>query len=149
MMAYRSDDVFSFTAFDPATLTESYRAFTEKGVAQTRETYSRVKTAAEEASKAAEATLQSAQAGSVEIGLKAIEALRINTDLSLSHMESLMGVKSVSEFLELQTTFIRKQAELTVEQAKSLQDATRKMAEAVSQPGKEAAEKAMSNFKAA
>ena len=43
----------------------------------------------------------------------------------------------------------RKQAELTVDQARSIQDATRKLAEAVSQPGKEAAEKAMSTFKAA
>jgi phasin len=148
-MAYRTDDVFSFTAFDPAKLTESVRDFTEKGAAQSREAYARMKTVAEDASKTVESTMQSAQAGSVEIGLKAIEALRTHADLSLSHMEALLGVKSVAEFLELQTTFIRKQAELTVEQAKSVQDATRKMAEAVTQPGKEAAEKAMSTFKVA
>lgn len=148
-MAYRTDDVFSFTAFDPAKITESVRDFAEKGAAQSREAYARMKAVAEDASKTAESTMQSAQAGSVELGLKAIEALRTNADLSLSHMESLLGVKSVAEFLELQTTFIRKQAELTVEQARSIQDATRKMAEAVTQPGKDAAEKAMATFKVA
>ena len=148
-MAYRNDDIFSFSAFDPAKLTDSFREFAEKGAAQSREAYAKVKAATEEATKTVETTMQSAQAGSVEDGLKAIEALRTNADLSLSHMEALLGVKSVAEFVELQTSFVRKQAELTVDQARSIQDATRKLAEAVSQPGKEAAEKAMSTFKAA
>jgi phasin len=148
-MAYGTDDIFSFSAFDPARLTDSFREFAEKGATQSREAYAKVKAATEEASRTVETTMQSAQAGSVEVGLKAIEALRTNADLSLSHMEALLGVKSVSEFVELQTTFIRKQAELTVDQARAIQDATRKLAEAVSQPSKNAAEKVMSTFKAA
>jgi phasin len=148
-MAYGTDDIFSFSAFDPARLTDSFREFAEKGATQSREAYAKVKAATEEASRTVETTMQSAQAGSVEVGLKAIEALRTNADLSLSHMEALLGVKSVSEFVELQTTFIRKQAELTVDQARAIQDATRKLAEAVSQPSKDAAEKVMSTFKAA
>nr|CAD6424773.1 phasin [Rhizobium sp. Q54] len=148
-MAYGTDDIFSFSAFDPARLTDSFREFAEKGAVQSREAYAKVKAATEEASKTVETTLQSAQAGSVEVGLKAIEALRTNADLSLSHMEALLGVKSVSEFVELQTAFIRKQAEITVDQARAIQDATRKLAEVVSQPGKDAAEKVMSTFKAA
>ena len=148
-MAYRTDDIFSFSAFDPAKLTDSFREFAEKGAAQSREAFAKVKAATEEATKTVETTMQSAQAGSVEVGLKAIDALRTNADLSLSHMEALLGVKSMAEFVELQTTFIPKQAELTVDQARGIQDATRKLAEAVSQPGKEAAEKAMSTFKAA
>ena len=148
-MAYKTDDVFSFTAFDPAKLTESFREFAEKGATQSRDAYAKMKTAAEEATKTVETTLQSAQAGSVELGLKAIDALRTNADMSLSHMEALLGVKSVSELFELQTAFIRKQAEITVEQAKSMQDAARKLAENVSQPGKVAAEKVMATFKAA
>jgi phasin len=148
-MAYRTDDIFSFSAFDPAKFTESFRDFAEKGAAQSREAYAKVKAATEEATKTVETTMQSAQSGSVEIGLRAIDALRSNADLSLSHMESLLGVKSVAEFVELQTSFIRKQAELSVEQAKGIQDASRKLAETVSQPGKEAAEKVMSSFKAA
>ncbi|MGK9052333.1 phasin [Neorhizobium petrolearium] len=148
-MAYRTDDIFSFSAFDPAKLTESFREFAEKGATQSRDAYAKMKVAAEEATKTVETTLQSAQAGSVELGLKAIDALRTNADMSLSHMEALLGVKSVSELLELQTAFIRKQAEVTVEQAKAMQDAARKLAEDVAKPGKEAAEKAMATFKVA
>jgi phasin len=148
-MAYRTDDIFSFSSFDPAKLTESFRDFAEKGASQSREAYAKMKAAAEEATKTVETTVQSAQAGTVEIGLKAIDALRANADLSLSHMEALLGVKSVAELVELQTSFLRKQAEVTVEQAKTMQEASRRLAEDMVKPGKEAAEKVMATFKTA
>lgn len=148
-MAYRTDDIFSFSAFDPSRLTESFREFAEKGATQSREAYSRMKAAADETTKTVETTMQSAQAGTVEIGLKAIDAFRTNADLSLSHMEALLGVKSVAELVELQAGFLRRQAEVTIEQAKAMQEATRKLAEDVAKPGKEAAEKVMATFTAA
>ena len=75
--------------------------------------------------------------------------MRVNTDNSLSHLEELLGVKSFSEVIELQTAFVRKQLELGVDQAKSLQDASRKVAEDVAKPGKSAVDKAVKEFKAA
>ncbi|WP_113554024.1 phasin [Rhizobiales bacterium] len=147
MATKKTDDVFSLSSFDPAKFTDSFRDFAEKGAVQSKEAYAKMKTAAEEATKTVEATLESAQTGSVELGLKAIDALRTNAENSLSHMEALLGVKSLSEFVELQTSFVRKQAELAVEQAKSMQEATKKIAENVTKPGKDAAEKAMSSFK--
>ncbi|CAH0339556.1 phasin [Rhizobium sp. CECT 9324] len=142
-------DIFSFTAFDPSKMQESLRDFAEKGAAQSKDAYAKLKTATEEATKTVEATVQTAQAGTVEIGLKAIDALRTNAEMSLAHMEALLGVKSVAELVELQTSFIRKQAEVTVEQAKSIQETAKKVAETVTKPGKDAAEKVMSTFKAA
>ena len=147
MATKKTDDVFSIASIDPAKLSESFRDFAEKGAAQSKEAYAKMKTAAEDATKTVEATLESAQSGSVELGLKAIDALRTNAESSLSHMEALLGVKSLSELFELQTAFIRKQAELAMEQAKAMQEATRKVAEDVAKPGKAAAEKAMSTFK--
>ncbi len=149
MASKNTSDVFSFTAFDPSKFSETFRDFAEKGAAQSKDAYAKMKAAAEEATKTVETTMQTAQAGTVELGLKAIEALRTNADMSLSHMEALMGVKSVAELVELQTSFIRKQAEVTVEQAKAMQEAAKKVAETLTKPGKEAAEKAMSSFKAA
>jgi phasin len=146
VLAY-TDDIFSFAAFDPAKLTQSWHAFAEKGAGQSRDAYGKMKTAAEEATRTMESTIHSAQAGSMEMGLKAIDVMRTNTEMSLAHMQSLMGVTSMSEFLELQTTFVRKQAELGVEQARSMQEAARKVADEVSKPGKEAAEKVMDSFK--
>lgn len=148
-MAYRTDDIFSFSTFDPSRLTDSFREFAEKGATQSREAFTKIKDAAEEATKVVETTMQTAQSASVEIGLKAIDAMRTNADLSLTHLESLMGVKSVAQLIELQTSFIRKQAEVAVEQAKALQETARKASEDVTKPAKEAAEKAISSFKTA
>ena len=147
MATKKTDDVFSIASIDPAKLSESFRDFAEKGAAQTKEAYAKMKEAAEDATKTVEATLESAQAGSVELGLKAIDALRTNAEMSFSHMEALLGVKSIAELVELQTAFLRKQAEVAVEQAKSLQETSKKVAEKVSAPGKSAAEKAMKSFK--
>jgi len=144
-----AEDVFAFAAFDPAKLTESYREFAEKGMVQSKEAYAKLKDAAEDATKTVEQTLESAQAGSVELSLKAIDTVRTNADNSLSHAEALLGVKSVAELFELQSAFFRSQAEAAVEQAKELQEAARKVAEDVSKPGKAAYEKAAKNIKAA
>jgi phasin len=147
MATKKIDDVFSIASIDPSKFSESFRDFAEKGAAQSKEAYAKMKEAAEDATKTVEATLESAQAGTVELGLKAIDALRTNAENSLSHMEALLGVKSVSELFELQTAFLRKQAEVAVEQAKTLQETSKKVAEKVSAPGKSAAEKAMKSFK--
>ena len=144
-----TDDVFGFAAFDPSTMTESAREYTEKGLAQSKEAYDKLKTAAEDATKTVEQTLETVQAGSVELGLKAIDAVRTNADNSISHVEALMGVKSVAELIELQSSFFRKQSEAAVDQAKQLQDAARKVAEDVSKPAKAAYEKAAKTIKVA
>ncbi len=146
VVAY-TDDIFSFSAFDPAKLTQSWREFAEQGTTHSRDAYGKMKTAAEEASRTVESTIHSAQTGTMEFGLKAIDALRANTEMSFSHMERLMGAKSFSEVLELQAAFVRKQAEFTVEQAKTMQEAAQKMADEVAKPGRQAAEKAMDAFK--
>ncbi|WP_064681660.1 phasin [Rhizobium bangladeshense] len=149
MATIKTDDVFSIASFDPSKVAESFREFAEKGAQQSKDAYAKLKTAGEEAGKTLEATVQTAQAGTVEIGLKAIDVLRVNAESSLSHMEALLGVKSVAEFVELQTSFLRKQAELAVDQAKSMQETTKQVAEKLAKPSKEAAEKAMASFKVA
>ncbi|MBX5142851.1 phasin [Rhizobium lentis] len=149
MATIKTDDVFSIASFDPSKLAESFREFAEKGAQQSKDAYAKLKSAGEEAGKTLEATVQTAQAGTVEIGLKAIDVLRVNAETSLSHLEALLGVKSVAEFVELQTSFLRKQAELAVDQAKSIQETTKQVAEKLAKPSKEAAEKAMASFKVA
>ncbi|MCB1445985.1 MAG: phasin family protein [Rhizobiaceae bacterium] len=142
-----TEDVFSFSNFDPAKFSDNFREFAEKNSVKTKEALSKMKEATEEASKTVEATLQNAQAGTVELGMAAIGMIRSNTESSLAHLESLLGVRSVSELFELQTAYLRKQAEAAVEQAKVFSETSKKVVENVSKPGKDAAEKAMSSFK--
>jgi phasin len=149
MVAKKIDDVFAIPSFDPAKITDSMREFAEKGAVQSKEAFAKMKTAAEDASKTVEVTMETAKAGSVELGMKAIDTLRTNTETAFAHLEALMGVKTMAELFELQTSFVRKSYETAVEQAKSMQEASKKIAEDLAKPGKEAAEKAMSAFKAA
>ena len=142
-----NEDAFAMNAFDASKLTENFRDMAEKSTEKSKEAFGKIKDVAEDATKTVEATFQSAQNGSVELGLKTIDAVRSNVEASLSHMEALLAVKSPSELFELQSAFFRKQAEVAVAQAKSLQETTRKIAESVIKPGKDAAEKAFSGFK--
>lgn len=143
-------ETFAFAAaFDPSKMGETYREFAEKGMAQSKEAYDKMKASAEDATKTVEQTLETAQAGSVEFGLKAIDAMRANTEKSLSHLEAMLGVKTVSELVELQTAFVRSQAETAVEQAREMQDAMRKLTEDVTQHGKAAYEKAAKSIQTA
>jgi phasin len=144
-----SAEMFEFPTFDVSKMTDSYREMADKSVNQTKEAYAKAKTVAEDATKAIESTLETAQAGTVDLSLKAIDAARGNVEHSLSHMEALLGVKSVAQMIELQTGYFRKQAEMMADQAKTMQEAARKLAEDVAKPTKTVAEKAMNEIKAA
>lgn len=144
-----SAEMFEFPKFDMNKMADTYRELADKSAAQSKEVYSKAKTAAEDTTKALETTLESAQAGTVELSLKAIEAMRTNSDLSLSHMEAMLGVKSVAQMIELQTGFFRKQAEVMADQAKMMQETARKVAEEVSKPVKAVSEKSMAELKTA
>ncbi len=144
----KSEDTV-FAAFDSAKVTDQVRDFAEKSVAQSKDAYAKMKESAEGAQKTFEDNLKVAQTASSEVALKAIAALRVNAEAGLDHLESLIGVKSFSDFVELQTSFFRKQAELVADQAKDLQAVTAAAAEKVSAPVKAAFDKAAKEFKAA
>ena len=142
-------ETIEFPTFDASKATDQIRTFAEKGLTQSKEAYAKMKSSAEEAQKAIETTYESAKTAGNEVSLKAIAALRANTELTLSHLESLLGVKSVSEFVELQTAFVRKGVEMSVEQAKDMQATTSKAAETVAKPIKGIFEKAVKELKVA
>ncbi|RWB02569.1 MAG: phasin [Mesorhizobium sp.] len=130
-------------------VTDQFRAVAEKGVEQSKEALSKLATGAEATQKALESSFETAKTASNELSLKTIAALRANVEASFSHLEALVTVKSPSEFVELQTDFLRKQVEKTVEQSKELQAAATKAAEDVSKPIKDVYEKAMKDLKVA
>jgi phasin len=138
-----------FPSFDASKATDQIRAFAEKGVEQSKEAYAKLKTGAEETQRALESSYETAKGVSGELSLKTISALRSNAEAGFSHLEALMGAKSLSEVMELQTAFLRKGFETTVEQAKDFQSIASKAVEEVSKPMKTAFEKAMKEIKAA
>ncbi|CAN7332021.1 phasin [Mesorhizobium sp. LjNodule214] len=138
-----------FPTFDASKTTDQIRAFAEKGVEQSKEAYTKLKTGAEETQKVLESTYETAKTVSSDLSLKTIAALRANAEAGFSHLEALIGAKSLSEVVELQTAFLRKRVETTVEQAKEFQAVASKAAEDVSKPVKTAFEKALKDIKAA
>ncbi|MFU0503869.1 phasin [Pseudaminobacter sp. NGMCC 1.201702] len=138
-----------FPTFDASKATDQIRAFAEKGVEQSKEAYAKLKTGAEETQKALESTFESAKTAGNELSLKSIAALRANAEAGFSHLEALVGAKSLSEVIELQSSFLRQRVEVAVEQAKDFQAVSTKAAEDVTKPFKNVFEKAFKELKVA
>ncbi|RWG90705.1 phasin [Mesorhizobium sp.] len=142
-------ETVEFPSFDASKATDQFRAFAEKGVEQSKEAYAKLKNGAEETQKVLESTFETAKTVSSDLSLKTIAVLRANAEAGFSHLEALVGAKTLSEVVELQTAFLRKRAEMAVEQAKDLQAVTSKAVEDVAKPVKTAFEKAFKDVKAA
>ncbi len=148
-MAYHSDDFFGFSAFDPGRMMDGFRDAAERAAEQSRQAGTRMREAVGDATKTVEDTFQSARAGSLEIGMRAADAMRSSADLSMAHVQALAGVRSLPDLFELQSRFVRQHAELVLEQTRGMHETIRTAAEQVAKPGVAAAERAMSAFKAA
>lgn len=132
---------------DPSEYLEGLKKMAEDGLGKTKEAYEQAQVAFEQAQKDAEANMNTVQEHTSKISLAALEAVRSNTESSLSYMESLIGVKSIADVMEIQTSFARKQAEVAADTAKSMQTLYQDAAQDVSAPAKDAADKAMKAFK--
>ena len=112
----------------------AFREFAERGVAQAKETYEKMKAAAEEATDVLEDTYSTATKGASDYGLKMIEAARVNTNAAFDFAGELMTVKSLSEVVELSTAHARKQFEALTAQSKELTALAQKVATETAEP---------------
>jgi phasin len=115
----------------------AFRELAEKSVSQAKETYEKMKSAAEEATDVLEETYTTATKGVSDYGLKVIEAARANTNAAFDFATQLMTVKSVSEVVELSTAHSRKQFEALTAQSKELAAIAQKVATETAEPVKE------------
>lgn len=143
----QTSDVFAFPGVENVPFADQFRSMAEQSMSQSKEAYDTMKTSVEEAQKAVETTMESAQNYGSKMSLSAINAMRANAELGFAHMEKLVGVKTLAEAFEVQTSYFRKQAELAADQAKEWQDSSKEAFEAVSAPAKAQAEKAMATVK--
>ena len=115
----------------------AFREIAEKSVSQAKETYEKMKSAAEEATDVLEDTYATATKGVSDYGLKLIEAARENTNSAFDYATQLMTVKSLSEVVELSTAHSRKQYEAVTAQTKELAAIAQKVAVDTAEPVKE------------
>jgi phasin len=120
----------------------AFRELAEKSVSQAKETYEKMKSAAEEATDVLEDTYATATKGVSDYGLKVIEAARENTNAAFDFATQLMTVRSLSEVVELSTAHTRKQFEAVTAQTKELAAIAQKVAADTAEPMKESFGKA-------
>jgi phasin len=140
---------FDFASFPQVEVPAPFREFAEKGVAQMKAGYDKLKTAAEEATDVIEDTFETARAGATELNLKALEAVKTNTDATFGFIRSLMTAKTLAEAVELQSTFAKAQFEALTAQTKDFQETAKKVAEETIEPSKAAMTKTFKDLKVA
>ena len=122
----------------------AFREFAERGVAQAKDTYEKMKAAAEEATDVLETTYSTAAKGASEYGLKVIDTARVNTNAAFDFYGELITAKSLSEVIEMSSAHARKQFEALTVQGKELSALAQKVATDASEPIKSGMNKAFS-----
>jgi len=122
----------------------AFREFAERGVAQCKDTYEKMKAAAEEATDVLETTYSTATRGASDYGLKVIEAARVNTNAAFDFAGELITAKTLSEVIELSSAHTRKQFEAYTEQGKELTALAQKVATDTAEPIKSGMNRAFS-----
>jgi phasin len=122
----------------------AFREIAERGVAQAKDTYEKMKAAAEEATDVLETTYSTATKGASDYGLKMIEAARVNTNAAFDFANELITAKTLSEVVELTSAHARKQFEALTQQSKDLGALAQKVATETAEPIKSGMSKAFS-----
>jgi len=115
----------------------AFREIAEKGIAQAKDNYEKIKSAAEQATDVLEDTYSTASKGCSDHGLKLIETARTNSDATFELMTELMTAKSYSEVVELSSAYLRKQFDALTSQTKELFEHAQKVANDTVEPIKE------------
>jgi phasin len=101
--------VAQFDELRGAQVPASMHALAEKGIAQTRELYERSKSTVKAVFESWETSLGAASQGATALNHKIIEITERNIDTCFDFATSLAGARSLSEAIELQAAYWRKQ----------------------------------------
>jgi phasin len=126
--------MFEAPAKSMTEMQEKMRAMIEKGIAETRGVYTKAKSAADETNSALEASFVTAKTGAVEINSKVLEALRASADANFDFVKSILGVKSIADYVTLHSEFARKQIETLTGQTKEIAALAQKVATDSAEP---------------
>ena len=141
--AYRSTtDQLRNLGLDTA-VPEGVRALAEKTVAQTREAYDRSLDAFDASLTTFERTFEAAGQGAAAFNRKIVDIARRNVDASFNLAESLAGAKKLTDIVELQAAFWRKQFGVLTAQAEEVGALSTKVTAAAAEPIKSQTERAV------
>jgi phasin len=112
----------------------AFREAAEKGIAQAKDNYEKIKSAAEQATDVLEETYATASKGYSGYGLKVIETTRANSNAAFDLFGELLSAKSYSEVVEKTTAYMRTQFDTITAQSKELAEHAQKVATETAEP---------------
>jgi phasin len=133
MHVMASTDPFSSSVI-PFQVPEHVRAFAEKGVSQARDGYAKLKDAAETHSGTVEAVMGTATRGAAEFSATLLDIAKTNINAGFDFAQSLIGVKSPTQMMELWAGFARSQMEALTGQTKQIAELGQKIAAETAEP---------------
>ncbi|NVN88112.1 MAG: phasin [Rhodopseudomonas sp.] len=136
-----ADSTDPFSTVIPFQVPEQVRAFAEKGVSQVRESYSKLKDAAESHNGTIEAMFSSVSKGASDYSAKLLDIAKTNTSANFDFAQGLAGAKTLPEAFEMWTSHAKKQLEILTGQTKELAELTQKVATETVEPIKATASK--------
>ena len=116
---------------------EAVRAMAEKTVAHTREVYDRSKDTLDASLATVERTFDAAGQGAVAFNRKVIDIAQRNVNSGFDLAKSLAGAKNLTEMVELQAAYWRKQFDALTAQAEELRTLSTNVVTAAGEPLKE------------
>ena len=128
---------------------ELFRAIAETSLTQARDTYGRMKSAAEDATDILEETLENTRDGVLKAQHKALDMARDNATATFDFAKKFLAVTSLADAVQLQTRFMRDRFEAFIDHGKSVQAATTKLVESASRPAKAATAKQLGEVETA
>ncbi len=120
-----------------AQATAAFREFAEKGISQAKDSYAKLKVAAEEATGIMETTYANASKGAADYGLKMVEVARANSNAAFDFAAELLGARTLAQMIEISTSHARKQIEQMTAQAKELSTLAQQVATHTAEPIKD------------
>jgi phasin len=113
---------------------EGVRALAEKAVAQTREAYDRSKDAFDASLTTFERSFDAAGQGAAAFNRKMVDIARRNVDTTFDLAQSLTGAKNLTDMVELQAAFWRKQFGVLTAQAEEVRALSMKVTADAAEP---------------
>ena len=126
-----------------AAVPEGVRVLAEKSVAQPREAYDRSLDAFDASLTTFERTFDTAGQGAAAFNRKIVELARRNIDASFDLASSLAGAKNLTDIVQLQAAFWRKQFGVLTAQAEEVRTLSTKLTAAGAEPIKSQMERAV------
>jgi phasin len=97
---------------------EHVRRTAEQSVEKTKVIYEKLKAAAEEATSSVETSLSTISKGVSDINMKALDAIKTNSDAQFAFVKALLATKTIAEAITLQGEHAKTQFETMNTQAK-------------------------------